>query len=332
MPVYSIFYAYDLADFDTSGSNIAPPNESGAQAQGSPPFNIELNSGASPFQVDIDDPSNALFEEIQGGDQTLATAITVGGMLYPAGTSIIVNYVISTNSGLEMYSITLGANNSGNNTTTLVATNAPLVPGTTNVFTSEGNIGNGNVPYSELACFVEGTLVETLRGPQKIETLNVGDVIPTIDNGPQPLRAIGRATVPGLGKHAPIRFESGVLGADQALMVSPNHRMLLTGCETELLFGETEVLAPAKALINGTTVRRMPCEQVSYVHLVFDRHEMVQTQGVVSESFYPACNAASPLDAETQIEVRDLFPTLLVRPMLSVRECRSLPPLHAHAA
>ena len=331
MPVYSIFYAYDVDDFDTSGTNIAPPDESGALAAGTPPFDIQLDTGASSFQVDVDD-SNALFQEIQGTDQTLASALTVGGVTYPIGTSILINYVITTDTGLEMYSVTLGATNSGNNETTFVATNAPLVPGTQYTFTSEGNIGNGNVPYSELACFAEGTFVETPDGPRKVETLVPGDLVSTIDNGPQPLHAIGRATVSGMGQFAPICFDPGVLGASSPLLVSPNHRMCLSGAEIELLFGEAEMLAPAKALTNGTSVRRKACAQISYIHLVFEKHELVCTHGVISESFFPACISTNPLTAETHAETEALFPTLLVRPMLSVAECKAMRSLIPNAA
>lgn len=158
-------------------------------------------------------------------------------------------------------------------------------------------------------CFVAGMLIETATGPRAIETLRLGDLVCTRDNGLQPVRWIGSRQVTGLGDFAPVRFAPGALGNTRALMVSPQHRMLLGGWQAELLFGTSEVLVVARHLVDGTAVRRVPMRQVSYVHLMFDRHEIIASDGVPSESFHPGDYLLNG-DREMRAELVALFPDL----------------------
>ena len=80
----------------------------------------------------------------------------------------------------------------------------------------------------------------------------------TLDNGARPIRWIGRRTVCGLGRLAPVRIGAGVLGNRRDLYLSPNHRVLLRSGAAELCFGSHEVLVPAKALVDGGAIRRVP--------------------------------------------------------------------------
>ena len=100
MPDYVLQYVYQLSDFDTSGLNEAVPNEGGARAAGTPPFQLQLNSGASASQISVTD-SDSDFGEISNTGQVLTNPVTIDGVTYIAGTKIIVNYVITTDSGFE---------------------------------------------------------------------------------------------------------------------------------------------------------------------------------------------------------------------------------------
>ena len=310
MPDYTLQYVYELADFDTSGSLIAPPNEAGARAAGRPPFNLALDPDTLPSQITVTD-SDADFEEINGGDQVLTSAVTLNGVTYAAGTKVLVNYVITTDAGFKGYSITLGENNSGNNTTTAFVTTEPMVAGQTYVFTSEGNIGNGAVPYSEFACFTAGTLIKTALGERPVEQIRVGDRVMTRDHGLQIVRWRGERTLPALEDMAPIEFDAGVLGATAPLRVSPNHRMLISGALAEMYFGTDEVLVAAKSLVNGRTIRRVQSGFVTYVHVMFDHHEILWGNGALSESFYIGDQAHKALQSDQQRELIKIFPRLL---------------------
>ncbi len=168
--------------------------------------------------------------------------------------------------------------------------------------------------FEFVTCFTEGTKVLTSRGERPIESLRAGDMIWTLDDGLCPLRWIGSREVSGMGEFAPIHFSAGSLGSDRDLRVSPNHRMYLFGAPLALHFGQDEGLAAAKHMVNGTDVCVAPCETVTYYHLMFDRHQIVRANGILSESFHPGEFALSALTQDSRQEVLALFPELVDHP------------------
>ena len=169
------------------------------------------------------------------------------------------------------------------------------------------------VTFSEIEtiiCFTEGTLIQTPTGERRIETLRQGDVVVTLDNGPQKIRWVGQKTVRATGALAPISFQRGVFGNHRDLLVSPQHRMLVTGYRAQLLFGETEVLVPAKSLVDDFNVTTHYGGMVTYVHMLFDRHEIVIANGAPSESFYPGEQGLETLADPSREELFRLFPEL----------------------
>lgn len=182
-------------------------------------------------------------------------------------------------------------------------------------------------------CFTPGTLIDTAEGRVPVEHLRPGVAVLTRDHGAQPLRWIGRQRHHAAGAFAPVRFMAGALGNTRDLLVSQQHRMLITGWRAELLFGEPEVLAPARHLVNGDTIHLQPGGEVDYIHLLFDRHEIITAEGIPSESFYPLGPVAEA-DRALQAELHALFPDMthrsglscwrLARPVLRSHEARLL--------
>jgi hypothetical protein len=160
-----------------------------------------------------------------------------------------------------------------------------------------------------IPCFVAGTLIFTAEGARPVESLQPGDLILTRDSGMRPLRWIGKVTVDGRGRFAPVRFMAGSYGNTRPLLVSPNHRMLVTGWRAEIHFGDREILVPAKALLNGDTVCVQPCDQVTYVHLLMDRHEVIFAEGAATETLHPGDYLMAGASS-TSAEILELFPEL----------------------
>jgi hypothetical protein len=156
-------------------------------------------------------------------------------------------------------------------------------------------------------CFTPGMMIDTPTGRRAIERLAVGDLVRTMDAGAQPVRGILDDEFRAAGKVAPVRFEAGVIGNDAPLIVSPQHRVLITGWRAEFFYGQDEVLVAAVHLVNGDTIRRMRGGVVRYIHLLFDRHQIIFGQGVPSESCYPDYIGAGA-DAAATAELRRLFP------------------------
>ncbi len=167
-------------------------------------------------------------------------------------------------------------------------------------------------------CFTPGVMILTDRGEVPVEALAPGDLVMTRDSGLQPVRWVGRRDLGLVDLMAdpnlqPIEIATGALanGPERVLRVSPQHRVLVEGARAELMFGEAEVLVAAKHLLGQAGVTRvLPLEGVSYIHILFDRHEIVQSDGVWTESFQPADRMLSAMDSEVRGEVLKLFPQL----------------------
>ena len=182
----------------------------------------------------------------------------------------------------------------------------PLVVGQT--YTREG--ASGNVNEEIVPCFVKGTLIKTARGEVPIENLRKGDMVFTLDSGFRPVLWMGMKTVRVTDRTAPILFKTSTTGNDRPLMVSPNHRMLLRSPQADLLFGNPEILIPAKHMTKMRGVSRIWPTYVTYVHVLFDSHQIICGNGAMSESFQPGIEALDSLEQDTRAEVLELFPEL----------------------
>lgn len=170
---------------------------------------------------------------------------------------------------------------------------------------------------SMLVCFGAGTRIQTETGQVPAGRLAPGDRVWTQDAGFQPIRWIASRKVGPAEMRAdqalrPVRLAPGALGPGQPerpLFLSPQHRLCLSGWKCELHFGAPEVLVPALSLVNGTTVRRVaPRQGMTYVHFLLDRHHLVRSEGVISESFFPSALALRGVDAAARAELLRLFP------------------------
>lgn len=168
-------------------------------------------------------------------------------------------------------------------------------------------------------CFARGTLLETVRGQVPVEDLRVGDLVATRDNGFQPVRWIGKRhlgmpTLLSQPQLRPIRISAGALGEGAPavdLVVSPQHRILVRSKIALRLFGAVEVLVAAKQLLslNGIEIADDLAE-VEYFHILFDRHEVVFSNGAETESLYTGAEALKALGESARTEILTLFPEL----------------------
>ena len=327
-------YVYDLASFTTP-----PPNEKGAQAEGSPNFVISTAGTLNVQAVEVTD-NDTMFDEIDA-PQTLTNNVTLNGDNYSAGDRIFGNYILSNSTGIKFISITMGVNNSGKNVTHGIVSTMPLTPNTTYTFTSEQNFNGNSIPYDDSAvCFTAGTLIRTAHGNRPIEDLKPGDLIVTEDDGLQPIRWIGGR------KMSPVRlmlfphlqpilirkdtFGPGIPFCD--MHVSPQHRMLLRSHRAALYTGCTEPLAAAKSLVNGSSIQVDDQKtDVTYIHMMFDRHQLVHANGTLAESFFPGDQAIESITDASRAELFDIFPELrdettgfgpLIRPSLKPAEAQ----------
>lgn len=195
-----------------------------------------------------------------------------------------------------------------------------------------GWIGIGDMTFDD-HCFVRGTKIETKRGEIAVEALIEGDLIRTLDHGFQPIRWIGSTKATAMGERAPVLFKKDSIGNSEDLYVSPWHRIRVAGWQAEVLFGRDELLVAANYLVNGSTIVRAPAEKVEYFHIMFDRHEIVFSNGAATESFHPGEASLDKMAGKTREEIFSLFPELefnkeafgpAARPVLSGTEAALL--------
>lgn len=180
----------------------------------------------------------------------------------------------------------------------------------------------GTMDFSEIEnvvpCFTNGTMITTPSGMVPVEDLKVGDLVLTRDNGARPVRWIGKRTLSSvelaaMPRFQPVTFKAGSMGDGlplRDLTVSPQHRMLIQSADAELLFGEHEVLVAARNLAGRPGIETAKLGQVTYIHLLFDEHEIVLSEGLWTESFQPGHKTLGDMDDAQRSEVLSLFPQL----------------------
>ncbi len=114
--------------------------------------------------------------------------------------------------------------------------------------------GNGGTIVEDVTCFVTGTRIRTARGDVAVEHLAVGDLVVTISGAHRPISWIGSRLThcrrhPRPQEAMPVRIAAHAFGENRPardLLVSPGHSLCVD------VVGE--VLIPAMALVNGTTI------------------------------------------------------------------------------
>lgn len=279
-------------DITISGSTIADRVSSGdgndtVVIEGSTVGGVRLGTGDDTLNF----TDTSVTSNIRGDDGT-------DSLNLPAGT------VVTDDAGT--FTVTLGVSYSLSSGTFV------LPSGQTITYTTFEN-GTG------ITCFVRGTLLETTLGQKPIEQLKVGDVIPTQENGLQPIRWIGKrrlskAELDKSSELRPIRITAGSLGngfPNRDLLVSRQHRMLVQSIIAKRMFGRSEILIAA---INLTELPGIfideTVEIVEYYHLLFDRHEVIYAEGAPTESLFTGAEALKAISAEARDEIIAIFPEL----------------------
>jgi len=178
---------------------------------------------------------------------------------------------------------------------------------------------NISADASETPCFTPGTMIATDMGEVLVEDLKEGDKVVTRDNGLQTVRWVGRRRYLGreLARNPhlyPVLIRKGALGEglpERDMRLSPNHRVLVAGDLTALYFEEREVLASAKHLVNHRGVYEVESLGTVYLHILFDKHEVVLSNGCWSESFQPSDRSLTGLGNAQRQEILEIFPDII---------------------
>lgn len=174
-----------------------------------------------------------------------------------------------------------------------------------------------------IPCFQPDTLIETPEGPRRAATLRPGDLVHTLDRGPQPILwarisgpipphagEIGRLTE--RSPWAAVRIRAGALGPGRPardLVVSGQHRILAGELGQLTTHFSTPCLVPAKALTGLPGIALLPCPPGGrrWVHFAFARHAIVRAAGCYSESLLLGETMLAGLSLRIGAGLRDDF-------------------------
>ncbi len=327
--VLRTFGAFDNEAFTVDpGSPFMTPGSPVINNSSTPVGTIfTYQAGFPSQQITLDDSSSN--PDLFNDDDEDNHVITDGGTLVANGTEVeseSYHYLrLLDENGIPTgprITITVFSQNGQTSNIWGMASDSPLIPGAR--YVKVGGSNNGTSLYdSFVPCFTSGTRIVTPSGERPVEALRVGDRVVTRDNGLQRVRWIGRRQLAGAALRAdpgkrPILIRKGAMGnglPERDIALSPNHRLLLARAGTEMLYGAHEVLAAAKDLTARPGIGRAePPAGVTYVHMMFDRHEVVMSNGIWSESFLPGEMAMDGLDRAQQREILCLFPELATTP------------------
>ena len=196
-----------------------------------------------------------------------------------------------------------------------------VFPQNTKPFVCEDLGAAPKLPHQEASycpCFTPGTLIKTNIGEVPVEELTVDMLVLTRDNGYRAIKWVGHSvlsakTLKRLPELQPIRISKGALGPDlpeRDTHVSPQHRMLLSNGQIKDWFDSDEVLVAAHLLTCFDGVERTQVDEVTYIHFMFDQHEIVLADGAWSESYQPGDMRLGAMDEAHRLELIKIFPEL----------------------
>lgn len=143
-------------------------------------------------------------------------------------------------------------------------------------------------------CFPAEARIQTPGGPRAAADLRPGDRVWCLDGGSAEVVEVDHCLVRAETMAAPalwpVVIEPDALGEgvpERRVTLSPGHRICLCHWQAELHFAAPEVLVPARALVNGATIRQdPPSGPVLAVRFLLARHEVILVEGLLSEAAF----------------------------------------------
>ncbi len=198
-----------------------------------------------------------------------------------------------------------------------------FVPGPGSAFSEGATLGNYQShtvgwDYDSIACFAAGTAILTLGGNRRADAIAADDLLPTWGGGLVRVQMVlhspvSRFEMTHCARLRPVRIRAGALGAGLPradLMVSRQHRMLIRSRIADRMFGRPEVLVAAAQLLGLEGVDTvLPRRDMTYCHILCDRHAVLLAEGAPSESLMIGDRAADILKPEDLRKIDAMKPS-----------------------
>lgn len=243
---------------------------------------------------------------------------------YPDGSTATITAVLAQDTNGDVYLVPEVSNNADQQALMAgpiqsITLNAPIY-GTA---ASQGwNLFGDRFAADFVPCFTPGAMIATPKGEVAVENLRVGDRVFTRDHGIQDIAWVGgrKLTAAELAKtpsYQPVMVRAGSLGPnlpETDLLLSPNHKLLMSGRDNELYFEENEVLVAAKHITHLKGVDFVEAASgIEYIHMMFAQHEVILSNGAWTESFQPGDYSMRGVGSSQRKELEYLFPELATK-------------------
>jgi hypothetical protein len=144
-------------------------------------------------------------------------------------------------------------------------------------------------------CFLRGTSIRTAQGWRNVEDLAIGDLLPTVFGGTQPVRWVGNyryrksdPNKPWAKSIRPVRIARSALGPDTPhadLFVTQAHALYVDGALVEV-----------GSLVNGKTIALHAAEELGELelfHVKLDAHDVIFAEGAPCETLLTVNESAN---------------------------------------
>ncbi|MBI1493255.1 Hint domain-containing protein [Halocynthiibacter styelae] len=281
-------------------------------------------SGGTSASVTVVDNANSIFDEAHS-NQTLAANVNFNGSSYGAGQVVTPSYILvlsgSDGNSYRLMSFNFSPNSGLQEPDAAAWLGDIPPPGTVLTVTGEQNPTGASGPDFNLIapCFTRGARIATRDGAKRVETLRPGVKVQTETGHYSEILWIGSKQ---FDLHAltanprlwPVRICAGALGnglPERDLLVSRQHRMLVSSRIALRMFGQADVLIPAIRLtaLPGIAIDTNVTE-VEYFHILLANHEVVFAEDAATESLYTGKGTLAALSPEAREEIMAIFPEL----------------------
>ena len=168
-----------------------------------------------------------------------------------------------------------------------------LDPGALLVDGSAGSSGDAAYNLSDVqatdvtltVCYAEGTRITTAEGAVAVERLRAGDMVRTASGALRPVKWMGHRSIDCArarlqGDVLPVLVARDAFGPGRPsrdLTLSPAHAVCID------MLGE--VLVPISSLMNGSTIRQVDVDRITYWHVELDSHDILLAEDLPAESY-----------------------------------------------
>ena len=145
--------------------------------------------------------------------------------------------------------------------------------------------------------------VDTPVGPKLVREIVAGDLVNAQGTCPKRVLWSGSASLPTLGRFAPMTLRQPYLGLWDDLLTTRDQRVCMAGSEVEYLFGEERVSTAVRYLEerNCATPTKVFPAVMTYHQILLETHEIITVNGATVESFDASAVLADPAALQNSV-------------------------------